>query len=587
MKTRRAQVGQAIVMVTVMCMALFGILGLAVDVGWAFFSKKAAQAATDAAAMAAAQATLYQIGQGNSFRCGVDVVCQPEKPCASQTPRPPASPIDNGCLYAERNGFRHGGSGNQVVTMESGTSVPPPLAPGVNAKYWVTARAGQNIPRLFSVMLGGPGTTGTSATAAIVDMSVYGSLMLLNRETDCLPMEGPGHDVCGVNLLVSSNDNQGHPALEADGGIFMASTKDGRQADGRYAGENTGGGTVKAPFTYIQGEGGYKVGGSARWVEIPGNKANPNLFLDPMRGKGQPPAPAGLVDRPVPGGAIVGSTDPANPVVLQPGNYFATNADGTAATGNPISIEGNVRFAAAGAGFGQYVLFGGVRISKQATTVTFEPGMYVFAGVRSGPLFSVTSNASLRDLTSGFAANTDAGELFVFTDANYKGQSGSLEIPAMVRPIAAELKQGTAGFQAGSNADVYLNLHGLNRRSSQLPEGLKDFSPVMIWQDQANSTVKYTDKGDIDVSCGNPAGCPNTALANAQSTQMFLQGSPGMHFYGAVYQPRGAWISVVGGGDYQVPVQVIAGALRVQGNSNFSMVQPSTPMARRTVALVQ
>ena len=68
---------------------------------------------------------------------------------------------------------------------------------------------------------------------------------------------------------------------------------------------------------------------------------------------------------------------------------------------------------------------------------------------------------------------------------------------------------------------------------------------------------------------------------------MQLQGSPTIHFYGAVYQPRGAWISISGGGDYQVPVQVIAGALRVQGNANFSMVQPATPLTRRTVALVQ
>jgi hypothetical protein len=54
-----------------------------------------------------------------------------------------------------------------------------------------------------------------------------------------------------------------------------------------------------------------------------------------------------------------------------------------------------------------------------------------------------------------------------------------------------------------------------------------------------------------------------------------------------VYQPRGAWTTIQGGGDYQVPVQLIAGAMRVQGNSNFSMVQPVTPVQRRMVALVE
>ena len=488
MKRMRAQNGQALVLVTIAAMALFGMMGLAVDVGWAFYSRKAAQSAADAAALAAAQATLHQIGQGSYFGCGLNVVCQPRTPCASQVPRPPANAMDNGCLYAERNGFTNGG--RQTVTLESGTSVPPPLAPGVNSSYWVTARVAQNIPQMFSAVFGRSSAVGTSATAAIVELSIYGSLMLLNRETDCMPMEG-GQNTCGVNLLVSSNDNQGQPALQADGGIYMASTKNGRQPDGRYAGENTGGGTIKSPYTYIQGDGSYKLGGSARWIETPTNGTNPNLFLDPMRGKGQPKAPTGLTDRPVPGGTITGSDDPGNPLVLQPGNYFATNAAGTAATGDPISIEGNVRFGGNGSGFGEYVIFGGARISKQSTMVTFEPGMYVFAGTKSGPLFSITSNASVGDLTSGFGPNSDAGELFLFTDAQYRGQGGPLQVPAMVQPIASQLKQGTSGFQTG-NAIVNLNLHGLNRTSPQLPQSLKAFSPVMIWQDQANSVVKYT-----------------------------------------------------------------------------------------------
>ncbi|MFB3826744.1 MAG: pilus assembly protein TadG-related protein [Bryobacteraceae bacterium] len=579
--------GQALIMVTLAAFALCGVLGLAVDLGWAHFTRKAAQAAADAAAMAAATATLANIGQSASFVCGSTVYCTGVRNCSSPTPVPPANSGDTGCLYAERNGFAQGGAGGrQNVTVQAGVGSPP-AAPGVTANYWVTTRVTQSIPQLFASLISAQGKIGASATAAIVDLSIYGSLMLLNRENDCVPMESPSQETCGVDLLVSANDNNGHWALQADGGIFLASQKNGTSGDGRYAGENSGGGTIHAPFTYIRGNGSYHLGGSSQWIQLPTNAGTNSWYQDPMRGKGQPKAPAGLPDRPVPGGTIQGSDDPANPVILQPGNYFATNAAGTAATGAKLDIRGHVRFSSGGGNFGSYVFFGGVNITNPATVVTFDPGVYVMAGVKGGgPLFSLSSNAVLKDRTEAMEPNTDAGELFIFTDTNYRGQGEALQIPALVQPIASQLVHGTAGFQSG-NSGVSITLHGLNRTSGDVPPQYRSFTPVLMWQDQSNSVVKYTSDGNIDTSCGNPDGCPNTGLRSRQSPQLVLQGSASVYFYGAIYQPRGAWTSILGGGDYLVPVQVVAGALRVQGNANFSMVQPATPIARRSVALVQ
>ena len=45
--------------------------------------------------------------------------------------------------------------------------------------------------------------------------------------------------------------------------------------------------------------------------------------------------------------------------------------------------------------------------------------------------------------------------------------------------------------------------------------------------------------------------------------------------------------NVIGGGDYEVPIQIIAGAFRVQGNANLSMAELPTPATRRIVALVE
>jgi hypothetical protein len=68
---------------------------------------------------------------------------------------------------------------------------------------------------------------------------------------------------------------------------------------------------------------------------------------------------------------------------------------------------------------------------------------------------------------------------------------------------------------------------------------------------------------------------------------MVLQASPNLHLFGTVYQPRGSWTTIIGGGDYNVPIQLTTGALRVQGNASFSMIQPSRKITRRRVVLVE
>ena len=54
-RRRKNSSGQAMVMVTLSLMAMAGLMGLAVDLGWSFYVQKDAQAAADGVAMAAAQ----------------------------------------------------------------------------------------------------------------------------------------------------------------------------------------------------------------------------------------------------------------------------------------------------------------------------------------------------------------------------------------------------------------------------------------------------------------------------------------------------------------------------------------------------
>jgi hypothetical protein len=585
---RRGERGTVLIMVTVSLTVLFALLGLAIDLGWMYFVKRSAQAAADAGALAAVVEALDKVGQNGSFACGADYsVCQSPEPCEAVAE--PATNVEQGCEYTARNGFRHSAGGQQIVSFASGVDPEPPTVPGITVEYWVTATVAERIPASFSAILGRAfGVSSARATAAVVQTSVTPSLILLNRENDCLPMDN-GNNACGVNLLVQSNDNGGHYAAEAASGIVLASAANG-SGGSRYAGENRGGGTVTAPYTYIRGQGDYYLQGSSDWNAAPTNgQRDGPLFLDPMRGKGQPPAPKGLPDMPVAGGILTGGSTPETALVLPPGNYYATQGSPPKATGEPLKFSGHVRFTNNGSGFGEYVFFGGVENQSAGTVVTLAPGAYYFAGVlpksNGDPrnLFEISKNMTLKDQTESFGANSDAGELLVFTDLNYPG----LEVPPLVGQLPTELRHGSSGFAAGSTDSAMVNLHGLNGSSPQLPEAYRKFAPTVVWQDQSNSVVKYDSLGHIDTSCGNAGGCPNPNLRNPKSARLYLRASPNTHLYGIVYQPRGAWTDMSGGGSYSAPVQLIAGAVSLQGNSQLNLLNVDNPLRRRVVALVE
>src|ERR1700720_1585404 len=59
--------GQAIVMVALALMSMSGMMGLAVDLGWSFFTQKAAQAAADDAALSAVQRAYTTIMQEEHY----------------------------------------------------------------------------------------------------------------------------------------------------------------------------------------------------------------------------------------------------------------------------------------------------------------------------------------------------------------------------------------------------------------------------------------------------------------------------------------------------------------------------------------
>jgi hypothetical protein len=224
----------------------------------------------------------------------------------------------------------------------------------------------------------------------------------------------------------------------------------------------------------------------------------------------------------------------------------------------------------------------------------------------AGVAFKVTNgDVTLQSSGSG---PTYSGEVFIYTDASPNGYPGlgthindlngniaiaSQDLFNKISNNGGELKQGQAGFRTGNNNRVNISLDGLNADGAGLPPELKKYAPAVIWQDRRNSFVRYNADGTI--ACGDSAlGCAKNNSQQAadnmkdDSPEFFFQASPTAYLRGGIYQPRGAWAKLVGGGQYNAPLQIVTGAMRVQGNANV-ILQPvtTTTFTRSVVALVE
>src|SRR5690349_156127 len=83
--------GQILLMATIGLVAMIGILALVVDIGWAYFQKKSAQKAADAASLAGAAQALYNVQNGTAI-CGTNVPCQDSTACPSTITTPTTDP---------------------------------------------------------------------------------------------------------------------------------------------------------------------------------------------------------------------------------------------------------------------------------------------------------------------------------------------------------------------------------------------------------------------------------------------------------------------------------------------------------------
>lgn len=579
--------GAVIVMVTLALLAMCGMLGLVVDLGWSYFVKKSAQTAADTAALAAVKAAKDSVSSLGDYSCSGGVV-----ECASAITFCEtgfSGNLQSACTYAQMHGFVDSDEGRQRVSVQawdrssSPTSIEncgqggaevrhPPTAGCLDTYYWVTVRVVERIPQLFSSIFGNTdGIVSARATAAVAQSEAIGSLILINRETEQWSQD------TGINLYLG-----GGPKVTVPGGIILASTEHGPAVpQDPWAGFISGNGVVNTPSTYFRGDGSYAISGGGQWN---GSKAkgNGDMFDDPMRGHAQPPLKAtGVPAIAIPGGAL-------NSTICNPcssGNYYAAAYDSfgnPVSTGEPIVISSDVTFQ--DGTFGDFYFYGGLNIS--GATVNFGPGRYGLFGVKDPARTLLFDNENKAQLLS--TSNSDAGRVFILSDTNYPNIGPQLAMLPTQKNWTS-LSFSKTQIKAGNNADSRVELYGLDRLNSDvINRGLTDFAPAVIWQDQRNSYVKYTPTGYVDESCGGlDSPCPGGATPPSDSPQLQIWATPFAKFKGLIYQPRGAWTVVQAAGDYDGPLRIVSGALELQGTGRLTLNGESPPIINYVTALVE
>jgi hypothetical protein len=630
MKTRKArQGGQAIVMVTLALMSMTGMLGLAVDLGWAYFTQKSAQAAADDGALSAVQRAYRSIVTApgaNSVTvfnsCGTSgVTCAANQ--VTCTPGGGLGNLDSACLYAMNDGFTPGGhNGHQNVTVQA--NIPPALPDSIpdfatrspkDMIYWVTVRTNENIPQLFSAVLGHANATVSAvATAAIASKVVPGSFYGMNHQGDCFTTTLSGTLYCGVDF-VGAGGTVACPSgpaafLCAPAGAFLASTCHGTAVagctgNGNYAGSGSlnGGPGIDIPIANA-------LDPSGTWTPTP--TVNSSIsYQDPTQNEQQPPLAA---SSPIPSCGLNGPV--ANNTVLGPFQYYhytvlkngLPDPDGgqiSLGSGNSITFANNGTCpgvlsssgtSQSSSAFPLYVFYGGLTMTTQSNggngaSATFGAGQYVMAGVKGSG--NIVFNADKADLFTTGATPTSysgSGNMFIATDQHYPGLSSQLStVPNNTDGIP--LLQFGSTYLKGGNGNTASDLYGIvdnvTSGTTNLPPSLNAYSGILFWQDRANSTVTYDVNGNVTSQTN-----PNCPASSCTSPELLLDHGHNNfeNLHGVFYQPRGAWTLLEHGSANiaNSPLQLMTGAIvGASGNDSAQLTSPTNQLVRYLPVLIQ
>jgi hypothetical protein len=322
-KSNQSRRGQAALMMTLSLAVILGMLGLVVDLGWAYFRQQAAQSAADAGAIAAVRAAVT-----SGPNCtNTAVFCGAATKCPSVAPGAATTSFDNACMLAAANGFTT--SGIDTVSVQAGTSSPVPTVSGPVASYWAVVRVRESLPALFGAAFARGGfSPGAMATAAAMTSPGGGS---------CIYVLDPS----APDAFLAANN----ASVQVGCGVYV----DSSNAEAMYV---TGGASVTAPTIQVVGNVKKDNGGTTSVVPSTGiaSVADPFASLPS-------PAPAGTCQS----GNFTAWQ--ANPYTPAPGTYCGFSV------ANGMSLQMSP---------GVYIVNGGTFNIQGGSTVTSSGGVTIY-----------------------------------------------------------------------------------------------------------------------------------------------------------------------------------------------------------------
>jgi hypothetical protein len=170
-RRRRAESGQAAVLMTMTLVPTLGLMGLVVDLGWAYWRQEACFTAAQAAAIAGAQYANTNNSAWppstctttSAISCNTNgATCPTNLTLATNA----TSVLTAACLYAQQNGFK--ATGKQNITVYTNTGNPPNVS-GVTSAYYINVRVAEETPLTFlAAMVGYTNTLASASSTAIV-----------------------------------------------------------------------------------------------------------------------------------------------------------------------------------------------------------------------------------------------------------------------------------------------------------------------------------------------------------------------------------------------------------------------------------
>ena len=198
----------------------FGLVGLVVDLGWAYWRQEACLEAAQSAAMAGVMyaTTINSTWPPATCTTGSAVVCQATAtacPAGTALGVAATSSVDEACKYALQNGFKASGKQNVTIAANIGN---PPTASGVTTAYYITARTSEQVPLTFLAVIAGRTSSivAAVATAGVISTAAGDCVYVLDPSANLALNASNGSSIqseCGFWI-----NSSGATALSVIGG---------------------------------------------------------------------------------------------------------------------------------------------------------------------------------------------------------------------------------------------------------------------------------------------------------------------------------------------------------------------------------